>query len=88
MGVRHYYFYIFIFNLLCCFRAEAQSVAVGLSLGVGNYSGDLTENVANVVKQSHPAGGRHGAFQQGREDGVFSPVAVGCGSAPLICRTD
>ena len=59
MGVRHYYFYIFIFNLLCCFRAEAQSVAVGLSLGVGNYSGDLTESVANVVKQSHPAGGIH-----------------------------
>lgn len=46
------FFYLLLVNVLAITPSYAQSLDFGLMAGASNYSGDLTENVVNVMKQS------------------------------------
>ena len=46
------FFYLLLVNVLAIMPSYAQSLDFGLMAGASNYSGDLTESVVNVMKQS------------------------------------
>jgi hypothetical protein len=51
------------FLLFLNYLGLTQNVDLGLSVGGSNYSGDLTENAASSIKQTHPCIGFHGRIE-------------------------